>query len=154
MRLVSVKYLLQFIIVFILCHQAWAANTLNSDLRFDTTVAVTVNGNDNIAGKFEYADDMMQLITFNNIGGTIYSEPYVFKIIERSIISKDKHRIKCKSINDRYGSSEIVGTIDFSNKLKPKVHLVNDFGEIYISNISNRGKKMHDKYIPNVRLGE
>ena len=48
---------------------------------------------------------------------------------------------------------EITGTIDFRNELKPKVHLVNEAGHTYISNISDKGKKVHMEHIPKVWLG-
>jgi hypothetical protein len=93
-------------------------------------------------------------VTFNPIGGVIYSEPYLFEILEKKIVSKNVHRIKCRSINDKYGSSEITGTIDFRDEIKPKIHLVNEAGRTYISNISEKGKKIHMKYIPKVWLGQ
>ena len=108
-------------------------------------------------GKLEYSNHTpqypLQLVTFNPIAGVIYSEPYLFEILEKTIVSKNVHRIKCRSINDKYGNDEITGTIDFSNELKPKIHLVNEGGHTYISNISEKGKKTHMEYIPNVWLG-
>jgi len=109
-------------------------------------------------GKLEYSNHPpqfpLQLVTFNPIGGVIYSEAYVFEILEKIIISKNVHRIKCRSINDKYGGgTEITGAIDFSNELKPKVNLVNKYGHLYISNISEKGKKTHMVYIPKIWLG-
>jgi hypothetical protein len=94
------------------------------------------------------------LVTFNPIGGEIYAEPYLFEIIERTLVSENVHRIKCLSINDKYGAGTlIIGTIDFRDEFKPKVHLVNERGNTYISNITEKGKETHMKYIPNVWLG-
>jgi hypothetical protein len=83
----------------------------------------------------------------------IHTEPYLFEILEKTIVSKNVHKIKCRPINDKYGSAEITGTIDFSNELKPKIHLVNERGHTYISNISVKGKNTQKKYIPKVWLG-
>ena len=93
-------------------------------------------------------------MTFNPIGGVIYTEPYLFEILEKRIISKNIHRIKCRAINDKYGATVVSGTIDFSNEIKPKIHLVNDARHTYINNISEKAKNAHMKYIPKVWLGQ
>jgi len=136
---------------------AWSANILNSDADYSIRIAVTINEDDNIMGKLEYSNHApqypLQLVTFNPIGGVIHAEPYLFELLEKKVVSKNVHRIKCRPINDKYGSTEITGTIDFSNELKPKVHLVNASGHVYISNLSENGKKTHMKYIPKIWLG-
>ncbi|MBC8431849.1 MAG: hypothetical protein H8D96_08000 [Desulfobacterales bacterium] len=147
-----------FLVVFsLLATQTWSANILNSDSDYSIKIAVTINQDDYIMGKLEYSNHApqypLQLVTFNPIGGVIHAEPYLFEILEKTVVSKNLHRIKCRSINDKYGSAEISGTIDFSNELKPKIHLVNEGGHAYISNISEKGKETHMKYIPNVWLG-
>jgi len=147
-----------FLVIFSLCTtQTWSANILNSDSDYSIKIAVTINQDDYIMGKLEYSNHApqysLQLVTFNPIGGVIHTEPYLFEILEKTIVSKNVHKIKCRSINDKYGSTEINGTIDFSNELKPKIHLVNEGGHTYISNISEKGKETHMKYIPNVWLG-
>ena len=138
-------------------HQAWAENKLNSDSDYSIVIAVTINKDDFIMGKLEYSNHApqypLQLVTFNPIGGVIFSEPYLFEILDKTIVSKNVHRIKCRPINDKYGDTEITGTIDFSDELNPKVNLVNALGHTYISNISKKGKKTAKKYIPNVWLG-
>ena len=138
--------------------QTWSANVLNSDSDFSVKIAVTINEDDHIMGKLEYSNHepkyTLQLVTFNPIGGIIQAEPYLLKIIERTIVEKNVHRIKCTSINDKYGAgSLIIGTIDFRDELKPKVRLVNEGGHTYIGNLTDKGKKMSQKYIPNVWLG-
>jgi len=158
MKIINLYGIICLSMFFLLCSPAWPANILNSDSDYSINIAVTINEDDHIMGKLEYSNHApqypLQLVTFNPIGGVIHSEPYLFEIIERTIISKNVHRIKCRSINDKYGGgAEITGTIDFSNELKPKIHLVNERGYIYISNISEKGKKNHKKYIPNVWLG-
>ena len=147
-----------FLVIFSLCAtQTWSANILNPDSDYSIKIAVTINQDDYIMGKLEYSNHApqypLQLVTFNPIGGVIHTEPYLFEILEKTIFSKNVHKIKCRPINDKYGSAEITGTIDFSNELKPKIHLVNEGGHTYISNLSEKGKETHMKYIPNVWLG-
>ena len=147
-----------FLVIFSLCAtQTWSANILNSDSDYSIKIAVTINQDDYIMGKLEYSNHApqypLQLVTFNPIVGVIYTEPYLFEILEKTIVSKNVHKIKCRPINAKYGSVEITGTIDFSNELKPKIHLVNEGGHTYISNLSEKGKETHMEYIPNVWLG-
>ena len=157
MKSINVQGTICLVLFSLLATQTWSANILNSDADYSIKIAVTINQNDYIIGKVEYSNHSpqfpLQLVTFNLIGGVIQSEPYVFELLEKTIISKNVHRIKCSSINDKYGSAEITGTIDFSNELKPKIHLVNEAGHTYISNISEKGKITYMKYIPNVWLG-
>ena len=146
-----------FVFFIIFAIQAWSENILNTDSNYSIKIAVTINEDDHIMGKLEYSNHApqypLQLVTFNPIGGVIHAEPYLFEIIERTIVSKNVHRIKCRSINDKYGSALIIGTIDFRDELQPKVHLVNEGGYTYISNITEKGKETHKKYIPNIWLG-
>lgn len=155
------KILIQFIVYFLctslFAFQGFADNILYTDDNYSIKIAVTINEDDHIMGKLEYSNHApqypLQLVTFNPIGGIIHAEPYVFEILEKKIVSKNVHRIKCRSLNDKYGSTELNGTIDFTNEIKPKIKLVNDSGHIYISNLTEKGKKGHKKYIPNVWLG-
>lgn len=137
--------------------QGFAENILHSDSNYSIKIAVTINANDNIIGKLEYSNHApqypLQLVTFNPIGGIIHVEPNVFEILEMKIVSKNVHRIRCRPLNDKYGSTEISGTIDFTNEIKPKIKLVNDAGSTYISNLTEKGEKVHKKYIPAVWLG-
>ncbi len=158
MKTIYLRSLIFLLLFLFLTTQAWTANVLNSDSDFSVKIAVTINGDDHIMGKLEYSNQSpqypLQLVTFNPVGGLIQVEPYLFKIIERTIISKNVHRIKCTSINDKYGAgSLLVGTIDFQDELKPKVRLVNEGGYTYLGNLTEKGKEIHKKYIPNIWLG-
>lgn len=157
MKIKSICYLVLLAIFSLFSNQIWAENILNSDNDYSVKIAVTINQDDHIIGKLEYSNHApqypLQLVTFDPIGGVIYAEPYVFEVLERTIISKNVHNIRCRSINDQYGSSEITGIIDFRNELKPLVNLVNAAGHNYISNISKKGKETRKEYIPNVWLG-
>jgi len=158
---VSMKRIIQFVI-YLLCaslfiSQSYAENIFYSDSDYSIKIAVTINENDKIIGKLEYSNHKpqfpLQLVTVGSSLGIIHVEPYVFELLEKTIISKNVHKIRCRPLNDKYRSTEITGTIDFSNELKPKIKLVNDSGHTYISNITAKGKKFHKKYTPNVWLG-
>ncbi len=147
-----------FIFSLFVAH-AQAENILNSDSNYDIKIAVRINEDNQIMGKLEYSNEAplypLQLVTYNPIGGLIYTEPYLFVIDERIIWSNNVHRIKCRCINDKYGAGAlIVGTIDFRDELNPKVHLVNEGGHIYIDNITEKRTETQKKYIPNVWLGQ
>jgi len=148
-----------FIAVFsLLTTPAWPENVLNTDTDYSVKIAVTVNEDDSIIGKLEYSNQApqypLQLVTFGPVGGDFHTEPYLFEIIERTVVTKNVHKIKCRSINDKYGAGTLfVGTIDFRDELKPKVRLLYENGKTYISNITEKGKETHIKYIPNVWLG-
>jgi peroxiredoxin len=148
-KIKNVHSIMCFIIFSLFATPAWSENKLNSDSNYSIKIAVTINENDHIIGKLEYSNHApqypLQLVTFNPIGGVIHAEPYLFEIIEKTIVSKNVHRIKCRSVNDKYGSTEITGTIDFTNEFKPKIKLVNDGGYTYISNLTEKGKKAHKK---------
>ncbi|MHB8765224.1 MAG: hypothetical protein ACYDA8_12950 [Deferrisomatales bacterium] len=148
---------LLFAVLFFQTH-ARSENSLNSDSDFSVKIAVIIAGDDQILGKLEYSNHKpqypLQLVTFNPVAGTIYAEPYLFEVTERTIVSPGLHRIRCVSLNDKYGAGLIIlGTIDFRNELTPKINLVNEGGYTYISNITDKGRETHKKYIPNVWLG-
>lgn len=157
MTIKNIVYLFVFAVFIFLANQICAENIINSDKDYSVIIAVTINQDDHIMGKLAYnnhdAQYPLQLVTFNPIGGVINAEPYVFELLEKTIVSENVHKIKCRPLNDKYGSPEITGVIDFNNELKPIVNLVNAAGHSYISNITEKGKEIHKKYIPNVWLG-
>ena len=154
MKIKSIGYLIVLAVFIFLTNHICAENILYSDSDYSIKIAVTINQDNYIMGKLEYSNHTpqypLQLVTFNPIGGVIYSEPYVFELLEKTIVSQNVHKIRCRTLNDKYGNSEITGTIDFRNELKPIVNLVNATGHKYISNITEKGKEVHKKYIPNV----
>jgi len=157
MKITRVRGLICSLILVLFAGDAWSANILNSDSEYSVKIAVTINEDDHIMGKLEYSNHepqyTLQLVTFNPIGGVIHAEPYLFELVEKTIVSKNVHRIRCRPVNDKYGSTEITGVIDFSVEFKPRVKLVNAAGYNYIGNLTTKGKRMHQKYIPNVWLG-
>jgi hypothetical protein len=157
MKIINAMGIVCLAIFFLFTTHAWSETLINYDSDYSIKIAVTINEDDNIMGKIEYSNHApqypLQLVTFNPIGAVIHAEPYLFELLEKSIVSKNIHKIKCRPINDKYGSTELTGTIDFSNELKPKIHLVNARGYTYIRNISENGKKVHKQYISDIWLG-
>jgi hypothetical protein len=158
MKIMTIRRIVLILAILLCPCRAWPENVLNSDADFAIKIAVTINSNDHIVGKLEYSNHKpqytLQLVTFAHVAGQVYSEPYFFELIEKTIIIPNVHRIKCTSINDKYGAGTIVlGTIDFRDELKPKVNLVNENGNSFVSNLTTKGKEVKEKYIPNVWLG-
>jgi hypothetical protein len=154
MKIQNLQGIIFLAIFFLFANPVSAENRLNTDSYFDIVIAVTINNNDNIMGRLEYSQYKLQLVTFNLIGGVIHTEPFVFEILEKKILSKNVHKIRCRDVNDKFAWTEISGTIDFHDENKPKINLVNDAGFIYMSNISKKGKKTAKRYVPNVWLGQ
>ncbi len=152
MKVINVQVII-CLIFFLFCSSAWSGNMINSDSNYSIKIAVTINENDNIVGKIEYSNRGLRLVTFCRMGDEIYTEPYLFEILERVVVSQNIHKIKCLSINDQYGFEEITGAIDFRDELNPKIRLVTTGLIAYISNISEKGKEIHMKYVPRVYLG-
>jgi hypothetical protein len=123
MKIVNVHGVIWLLLFLPFATQTSSANALNSDSDFSVKIAVTVNEDDHIMGKLEHSNHEpqypFQLVTFNPIGEVIQAEPYLFKIIEMTIVQKNVHRLKCTSINDKYSqSSLIIRTIDFLDECK------------------------------------
>jgi hypothetical protein len=134
-----------------------AENEIYNDSDYSIKIAVNINENDNIFGKLEYSNQKplypLQLVTFNRVGDKIFSEPYVFELLEKIIIEPKLHQIKCRTLNDKYGGNILLGSIDFRDVYKPKIKLVTESGHTYISNISSKAKSLRTELIPNVWLG-
>jgi hypothetical protein len=146
-----------FVFLYILPVQARTESELYDDKDYSIKIAVTINENDNIVGKLEYSNRPplypIQLVTFGSVAGQIFSEPYVFEMIDKIILEPKLHQIKCRPLNDMYGYGTIFGSIDFRDRTSPKVTLVTENGRNYIGNITAKGKEFHSKMFPNVWLG-
>ena len=114
MRTLNFGSIICLVIFSLFNTHAWSANILNTDSDHSIKIAVTINEDDNIMGKMEYSNHApqypLQLVTFTPIGGVIHAEPYLFEILEKTIVSTNVHRIRCHPMNDKYGSAEITGT--------------------------------------------
>lgn len=146
-----------FVFLFIFPVQARAESELYDDKDYSIKIAVTINENDNIVGKLEYSNRpplySIQLVTFGSVAGQIFSDPYVFEMIEKIILEPKLHQIKCRPLNDMYGYGTIFGSIDFRDRTNSKVTLVTECGRKNIGNITAKGKEFHSKMIQNVWLG-
>jgi hypothetical protein len=151
------KLLISVLIILFFVTNGFSKNTINSDSKYSIKIAVTINQNDHIMGKLEYSNEPslypLQLVTFTPIAGTVQTEPYVFKLLEKHIVSENIHKIICQPLNDKYGTTILNGTIDFTNETKPKILLVNTSGNTYMKNLTDKGRKIHKQYIPDVWLG-
>ncbi|MBC8179506.1 hypothetical protein H8E88_00120 [candidate division KSB1 bacterium] len=96
---------------------AIADNDLYNDNNYSIKIAVNINENNNIYGKLEYSNQKplypLQLVTFNRVDKKIYSEPYVFELLEKIVMEPKFHKIKCRALNDKYGGNILIGSIDF-----------------------------------------
>jgi hypothetical protein len=145
------------ITILLLQFQAIADNDLYNDNNYSIKIAVNINEDHRILGKLEYSNQKpqypLQLVIFNCIGEEIFTEPYVFELLEKVVIEPKLHQIKCRTLNDKYGGNILLGSIDFRDWTKPKIKLVTETGHTYISNISAKGKSLRSEIIPNVWLG-
>lgn len=135
---------------------AFADENMNPE-EYNVVIAVSINESTHILGKLEYTNVEplypLQLVSFTPVAGTIYTQAYVFEVLQKNIIELNYHQIKCRTLNDTFGGNILHGSIDFRDISKPKIKLVTERGHTYISNISSEGKKMKSKYIPEIWLG-
>jgi hypothetical protein len=122
-------------------------------------IAVTIDEDDLNMGLLEYSPQAtrlpLQLIAFNAMGGLVHPESYFFDLLERTVVSKNMHQIKCRCLNSRYGENLVIsGTIDFQNEKKPKVRFTTEGGQMYLSNLTRQGKKNQKKFLPHIWLGQ
>ena len=153
------RSLLLFLIVLIWPAQALSEKRLNPDSDYNVNIAVTINDNDYLVGKLEYSNAEgvfpLQLVVFCQVAGTINVLPYVFEILERTIVVPNVHRIKARCLNDKYSLGDmILGTIDFRDALKPQVSLAWENGHPYLRNLTDKGKQLIEKHFPEVWLGQ
>lgn len=135
-------------IVFSICYAA------DNDSGYGTLISVEVKVNNKfngVVGRLEYNGNTIDIVTFGEgiAGIGVIALPQVYQIIEKTINSKGVHHIKCQN---QYGTIAS-GTIDFRDRLNPKITLVGEGGHVF-TNISEEGKKWQKKNIPNIILGQ
>jgi hypothetical protein len=126
---------------------------------FRIKIAVTIDEDDFNMGLLEYSPQStqlpLQLIAFNAMGGLVHPDSYFFELLDRTVVSKNVHRVKFRCINNRSGCTPVIsGTIDFQNENKPKVRFMTEGGQTYLSNLTRQGKKNQKKFIPHIWLGQ
>lgn len=159
MKTASARSLLLCLVVLMWPAQALSENRLNSDSDYSVKIAVTINDKDYLVGKLEYSNARgvfpLELVVFGQVGGTINVQPYVFEILERTVVAPNVHQIKARCLNDKYSLGDmILGTIDFRDELKPQVTLAWENGHLYLRNLTDKGKELHKKHFPDVWLGQ
>ena len=125
----------------------------DTDSGYGTLIAVEIRVNNKfsgIIGKLEYTGETIDLVTFQKgLLREVIVLPEVCQIIEKTINSEGVHHIKCRN---QYGTIAS-GTIDFHDRVAPKITLVRESGHV-ITNISQEGKKLQKEYIPKITLGQ
>jgi hypothetical protein len=115
-------------------------------------IAIEFKANDKLTavGSLEYTGVTLEIVGFSQgvAGIGIVPIPQIYRIVDKTIRSERIHHIKAQNQNGVFAS----GTIDFRDRIKPKITLVTDGGTI-ITNISQDGLKWKNKYIPNMILG-
>lgn len=102
-----------------------------------------------IIGKAYIKDTTIEIVTFAELDDEIIPFAYIYTILEKQNQVKGLYNIKCKN---QLGVTS-TGTIDMRDRLNPKITLISDTG-IILTNISEGGRKMKDKYLPKVNLGK
>jgi len=147
------------LLLIALAQQVWAEDVQFPGVDFRIKIAVTIEEDDSIMGLLEYSPQStqlpLQLISFNAMGGLVHPEAYLFELLDRTVVSKNVHRIKCRCINNRSGENRVIGgIIDFQNENKPKVRFMTEGGQTYLANLTRQGKKNQKKFIPHIWLGQ
>lgn len=100
-------------------------------------------------GKLEYTGDSLEIVEFTAAAsGRVLVTPYIYVIIDKSVVEKGVHRIKGPNQNGIIAT----GTIDFRDTQNPKVNLSTESGLTIVS-ISPEGQKLKEQIIPKVKLG-
>ncbi len=101
-----------------------------------------------IIGKAYVTENTIETVTFAADRDRIVPFAWVYKIVEKRLLGEKRFRVKC--IN-QLGISTL-GVLDYSDQLKPKISMKTNNGVI-ITNLSEPGLKMKEKYIPYIDLG-
>jgi hypothetical protein len=147
------------LLLIFLAQGGWAEDIQFPGVEYRIKIAVTVDEDDLIMGILEYSPQStkaaLQLISFNAMGGLVHPESHLFELMDRAVVSKNVHRVKCRCLNNRSGENLVIsGTIDFQNENKPKVRLLTEGGQTYLANLTRQGKKNQKKFIPHIWLGQ
>jgi hypothetical protein len=85
--------------------------------------------------------------------GDIVVLPHIFKITQKIELAKHVYKLRCEPVNDITGET-IFGTIDFKDEVHPKIVFAWENGNNYLRNITQEGKRLKEKYIPDISLGQ
>jgi len=102
-----------------------------------------------VIGTAQILDNRIELVTFVlDFNDNIVPFAWIERVIEKKEISTGVWKIKCQNQLGVVSS----GTIDISQPDKSKIKITSSNG-ISITNISEEGIKMKNKYIPKVNIG-
>jgi hypothetical protein len=102
-----------------------------------------------VIGKAHITETAVEIVTFAEQAGEVVPFAFIETILEKRSQTEGLYNIKCRN---QLGVVS-VGTIDVRDILNPKITLVSDTG-ITLTNISESGKKMKNRYLPKVNLGK
>jgi phage head maturation protease len=102
-----------------------------------------------IIGKAYITETTIEIVTFAEIGEMVVPYAFIDTILEKRNQIEGLYGITCRN---QLGVVS-TGTLDIRDPLKPKITLTTDKG-ITITNISDGGRKMKKKLLPNVDLGK
>lgn len=102
-----------------------------------------------IIGKAWLTEQAIEIVTFaQNDSGGIVPFAFIEIILEKKNDAEGVFNVKCRN---QLGIIS-TGTIDLRDGLNPKIFLKTDTG-IILTNISNAGREMKNKFLPSVDLG-
>lgn len=100
-------------------------------------------------GKLEYTGDSLEIVEFTaGASGRVLVAPYIYVIIDKTVLEKGVHRIKGANQNGIIAT----GTIDFRDLQNPKVYLTTESGQTIVT-ISPEGQKLKGQIVPKIKLG-
>lgn len=100
-------------------------------------------------GKLEYTGDSLEIVEFiAGASGRVLVIPYIYVIIDKTVVEKGVHRIKGANQNGIIAT----GSIDFRDSQNPKVNLSTESG-LTIVNLSPEGQELKEQIVPNMKLG-
>lgn len=101
-----------------------------------------------VIGKAYITEQSIAVVTFTALNGEVVPFAFIDGILEKESKSDNVYNIKCRN---QLGVVS-TGTVDLRNRLKPKISLTTDKG-ITLTNISDDGRRMKNKFLPKVDLG-
>ena len=101
-----------------------------------------------VIGKAYIREQSIEVVTFAEQDGEAVPFAFIYGILEKESKSGGVHNIKCRN---QLGVVSI-GTIDLRDTMKPKIALTTEKG-ITLTNITDSGRKMKNKFLLKVDLG-
>jgi len=139
------KKILYCLLIFLIPSMVFAAS-FSQSIAFEFQEHGKFTG---IIGKAHITETAIEIVTFAEIGEMVVPYAFIDTMLEKRSQIEGLYSITCRN---QLGVVSI-GTLDIRDPLKPKFILTTDKG-ITITNISDDGRKMKKKFLPNVDLGK